>query len=101
MKKMEVKQRTYKVFVLRKYNASFLCTMAILLLSTQNSLCFEEDEKDLFEIIGMRASAMKVNGRGDEQLTITCDVNGHYEWCKFKHNGKVDFNLISCGLRSI
>ena len=52
------------------------------------------DYSSSFDIHDINVRTQTVDRHGSKQLTITCDVNSNYEWCKFEHNGKVIYQKI-------
>ena len=42
-----------------------------------------------FDICDINVKTQTIDRHGSKQLTISCDVDAQYEWCKFEHNGQV------------
>ena len=72
------------MFSLGKVRISFCCLPTFFLVFSSFL-----DYSYSFDIHDINVRTQTVDRHGSKQLTITCDVDGNYEWCKFKHNGKV------------
>ena len=70
------------LFVIFKF--SFFTTTSIILAS----LTFIPSSYS-FDICDINVKTQTIDRHGSKQLTISCDVDAQYEWCKFKHNGQV------------
>ena len=70
------------LFVTFKF--SFFTTISIILAS----LTFIPSSYS-FDICDINVKTQTIDRHGSKQLTISCDVDAQYEWCKFEHNGQV------------